>query len=296
MTPTQARAFLAVALNGSFSRAARSLGVSQPTVTNQVRQIESRYGVELFRRGGRGAALTPVGESLLPFVRRTFASFEEATAYLDDVRGARRGELRIGSYGPYDVVKLVARYRARFPEVVLTVDIANSQTLADKLLKYELDVAVLGRIEPMTEFHTLPFRNPPLVVIAPRVAPWTARKSVSVRELQGQTLVCREPGSAARVAHDHLFENAKVPASRIVEFGSREGVVAAVAEGIGIGTIFDEGLIPQDRVVKLRLAGRTITSRVDVVCLAERRSNRLIAAFLAVTEETTRSSSLDRPQ
>ena len=69
MTPTQARAFLAVALKGSFSEAARSLGVSQPTVTHQIKQIERKHEVELFYRSGRGASLTQVGQSLLPFIQ-----------------------------------------------------------------------------------------------------------------------------------------------------------------------------------------------------------------------------------
>src|ERR1700680_662738 len=140
MTPTQARAFLAVALKGSFSEAARSLNVSQPTVTTQVKQIERRDEVELFYRGPRGATLTPVGEALLPFIRRMFGSFEEAGAYLDQIHGVRAGHLRVGSYGPYDVVKVVARYGKRFPAISVAVDFANSQTLAERLINYELDV------------------------------------------------------------------------------------------------------------------------------------------------------------
>lgn len=290
MTPTQARAFLAVALKGSFSEAARSLGVSQPTITNQVREIERRHEVELFHRSGRGAALTPVGEALLPFIRRMFGSFEEAGSYLDEVRGLRRGHLRIGSYGPYDVMKVVARYRQRFPAVTLSVDFANSQILAEKLVDYELDIAVLGRIEQQPEFHTVPFRNPPLVVIAPRTAPWTARRSVSVRDLKDETIIRREPGSAARMAHDRLFAKARIAPARILQFGSREGVVSAVAEGIGVATIFDEGILPQDRVVKLKIAGAAISSRVDVVCLAGRRTDRLIAGFLDAAGQIVRET------
>jgi DNA-binding transcriptional LysR family regulator len=249
MTPSQARAFLAVALRGSFSAAARDLGVTQPTVTTQVQQIERQHGVELFYRGGRGATLTPVGESLLPFIRRMFGSFEEASAYLDEIRGVQRGHLRIGSYGPYDVMRLVAHYGAIFPAISISVDFFNSQNLAEKLIKYELDVAVLGRIKPQPKFHPLPFRDPPLVVIAPRTALWAGRRSVSVRDLEGQSIVCREPGSAARVAHDRLFAKSKVSPGRLIQFASREGVVNAVAEGIGIGTIFDEGILPNERVV-----------------------------------------------
>ena len=289
MTPTQARAFLAVALKGSFSEAARSLRVSQPTVTNQVRQIERRYEVQLFDRRPRGATLTPVGEALLPFIRRMFGSFEEAGAYLDQIHGVRAGHVRVGSYGPYDVVKVVAHYSRRFPAISVSVDFANSQTLAERLINYELDVAFLGRIKSQPEFHRLPFRNPSLVVIAPRIPPWSGRSSVSVKDLKDQTIVRRESGSAARAAHDRLFDKARISPTRTLEFGSREGVVGAVAEGVGVGTIFDEGILPEDRVIKLKIAGPAVVSRVDVVCRADRRSNRLISSFLDVAAEFLRA-------
>ena len=284
MTPSQARAFLAVALKGSFSAAAQNLGVSQPTITNQVKQIERQHGVELFHRGPHGATLTQVGETLLPFIQRMFGSFEEASAYLDEMQGLDRGNLRIGSYGPYDVMRLVARYGALFPGVSLSVDFANSQTLAESLLNYELDVAVLERIRPQPKFHALPFREPALVVIAPKIAPWAMRKSVSLRDLSKQTIVCREPGSAARAAHDRLFARERISPRRLIQLASREGVVNAVAEGIGIGTIFDEGILPGDRVVKLKIAGPIIHSKVEIVCLAERKANRSIASFFAAAQ------------
>jgi LysR family transcriptional regulator, low CO2-responsive transcriptional regulator len=284
MTPTQARAFLAVALKGSFSAAARSLRVSQPTVTSQVRQIERRYQVELFHRRPRGATLTPTGEALLPFIRRMFGSFEEAGAYLEQVHDRLAGHLRIGSYGPYDVVKVAARFGRRYPAISVSVDFANSQTLAERLTNYDLDVAVLGRIKSRPEFHTLPFRNPSLVVIAPRISPWTERETVAVRDLKGETIVRREPGSAARAVHDRLFAKAKIVPPRSLEFGSREGVIGAVAEGVGVATIFDEGIIPPE-VVKLRIAGASDVLRVDIVCLADRRANPLISGFLEVARE-----------
>jgi aminoethylphosphonate catabolism LysR family transcriptional regulator len=290
MTPSQARTFLAVALKGSFSEAAHNLGVSQPTVTTQIKQIERQHKVELFYRSARGAVLTPVGESLLPFIQRMFGSFEEAGSYLDEVRGLHRGHLRIGSYGPYDVMKLVARYSELFPTVTISVDFSNSQSLAEKLINYELDIAVLGRIKQQRKFYTLPFRDPPLVVIAPRIAPWIGRQTVSIAELNKQTIVCREPGSAARAAHDRLLAKGKVVPSRTVQFASREGVVNAVAEGIGIGTIFDEGILPGDRVIKLKIAGPAIHSKVEIVCLADRKTNKLISSFLDTVKATLKTA------
>jgi DNA-binding transcriptional LysR family regulator len=283
MTPTQARAFLAVALKGSFSAAARSLRVSQPTLTSQVRQIERRYQVELFYRRPRGVILTPTGEALLPLIRRMFGSFEEAGAYLEGVHGRRSGQVRIGSYGPYDVIKVVARFSRRFPAISVSVDFANSQTLAERLIDYDLDIGFIGRIKSRPEFYTLPFRNPSLVVIAPRRPPWSGRDSIAIRDLRSETIVRRESGSAARAVHDRLFAKAKI-APRSLEFGSREGVVGAVAEGVGVATIFDEGIIPPD-VVKLKIDGQTDVLRVDIVCLADRRANPLIAGFLDVARD-----------
>jgi LysR family transcriptional regulator, low CO2-responsive transcriptional regulator len=286
MTPTQARAFLAVALKGGFSEAARSLGISQPTVTTQIKQIEKAHAVELFYRSGRGAVLTPTGETLLPHIRRMFGSFEEASTYLDEIQGMRRGHLRLGSYGPYDIVKLVALYTAKFPAVSISVDFFNSQTLTEKLRNCELDVALLGSIKHQPEFHALAFRYPPLVAIAPRVPPWIDRQSISVAELKHQTIVLREPGSTARAAHDTMFAKARVSPDRVIQFATREGVVNAVAEGIGLGTIFDEGILPHDRVVKLKITNKAVHSKVDIVCLADRRGNKLIASFFAVAQET----------
>jgi LysR family transcriptional regulator, low CO2-responsive transcriptional regulator len=288
MTPTQARAFLAVALKGSFSEAARSLGVSQPTVTNQIKQIERKHEVELFYRSGRGASLTEVGQSLLPFIQRMFGSFEEATTFLDDIQGMHRGHIRVGSYGPYDVIKLVARYSSQFPAVAISVDFSNSQSLTEKLLNYELDVAVLGSIKKQAEFHALPFSSPPLVVIAPRVPPWIGRHSVTAAELSKQTIVHREPGSAARAAQDRFFAQAKISPSRTVQCSGRDGIVSAVAAGIGIGTIFDEGILPEDRVIKLKIPGPAIYSKVDIVCLADRKSNKLISSFLKIAQTMLR--------
>jgi DNA-binding transcriptional LysR family regulator len=181
-------------------------------------------------------------------------------------------------------MKLVARYSARFPAVSVFVDFANSQILAEKLISYELDVVVIGRIKSEAKFHALPFRNPPLVAIAPRLAPWIGRSSIKVSDFNGQTIVCREPGSAARAAHDQLLAKSRVSPGRVVQFASREGVVNAVAEGIGIGTIFDEGILPSD-LVKLKIAGAEVHSKVEIVCLADRRKSKLIAGFLSIAEQ-----------
>jgi LysR family transcriptional regulator, low CO2-responsive transcriptional regulator len=288
MTPSQARAFQAVATEGSFTAGARKLGVSQPTVTNQVRQIEGRYGVELFHRTAHGVRMTATGEDLLAIVRRVFGSFDEALAYLQEAQGMRLGRLRVGSYGPYDVIPMIARYRAHYPAIAVTIEFANSRELAQRLLHYDLDVAVLGRETYHPEFQVLPFSTPALVALAPRSAEWDGRKSISAEEFSKHTLICREPGSAARNAFERLLGGTHEPGATLIEIGSREGIVAAVAEGLGLAVLFDEGTLPETRVIKLKIGGSTIVSQIDVVCLKERRATPTLKSFLAIAREMAR--------
>lgn len=285
MTPTQAKAFDAVAVEGSFTKAAKKLGVSQPTITTHVKQLETLCKVELFHRTSRGVKLTPTGVNLHQIVRRMFGCYDEAAGYLDEVAGLRRGHLRVGSYGPYDAMPMLARFRSDYPGITMSAVFANSSVLSRQILDYEIDVAVLGRSDYPDGFHVMPYAEPPLVVIAPADESWRGRKTIDPAELRHHHLLMRENGSAARTAFERILLGAGVAGYSFDEIGSREGVVSAVASGMGIGAVFDEGLLPVDRVTKLTIEGATPISPVDVVCLKERRGNPAIGAFLAIAED-----------
>jgi aminoethylphosphonate catabolism LysR family transcriptional regulator len=284
MTPSQARAFRAVAAEGSFTAAAKALGVSQPTVTNQVRLIEARYKVELFHRGHGGVRLTAVGADLLTHVRRMFDNYDNAVLFLREAQGVRQGHLCIGSYAPYGLIPMMAQFRAQYPGISIKTAFANSRSLVARLQQYDLDVAIMASIDHHSEFHAFRFGSLPLIMIAPRTAQWKHHRSISRDEILKENLVRRESGSSVRAAFDELVGTAPLDADKVIEIESRDGVVNAVAEGLGVAAIFDEGLLPEDRIVKLKIRGIDIRSKVDVVCLAERRANPIIRAFLAIAK------------
>lgn len=288
MTPTQAKAFFAVAVEGSFTKAAKKLGVSQPTITTHVKQLEALCKVELFHRTSRGVTLTPTGANLQQIVRRMFGCFDEASGYLDDVAGMRRGHLRVGSYGPYDAMPMLAQFRVDHPGITMSAVFANSSVLSRQIQDYEIDIAVLSRASYPQTFHIMPFSEPPLVVIASANSDWRGRGRIDPVELQDHHLIMREKGSTARRAFERVLLEAGVAGYSFDEICSREGVVAAVAVGMGLGAIFDEGALREDQVVKLAVDGTTPISPVDVVCLKERRDNPVIDAFLAIAESQKR--------
>ena len=286
MSPTQARTFHAVAIAGSFSGAAKALHVSQPTVTTQIKELEKLYDVKLFLRHARGVTLTPTGLELLAIIRRIDASQKEAVEFLLATQGLQTGHLRIGGYGPHNVIKILAEFRRRYPDAGVSVRFANSTTLQQELLDYDLDVAVFTRMKSAHRFHTLPYRrHTHQVAIVAKHHPWSTRKSVHVKELCEQLVLIREPGSEARRATEEALKLAGTRRERVLQIGSREGVMAAVAEGIGISTIFDEGLIPEQAVSKLPILDARIVANVDVVCLEERKNSRIIAAFFEIAKQ-----------
>lgn len=279
MTPAQARAFHAVAVEGSFTAAAKALHLSQPTLTNQVKQIETRYRVELFHRSSRGVKLTDTGSRLLAIVRRMFGGFDEAIAFLEEVHGLQQGNLRVGSYEPYELSRVLAGYVQRYPGVQVTATFANSPELATRLINYDVDVAILASSEGREELHAAPFRQPRLIAIAERSELWSARTGLRPAEFANHTLIMREAGSAARKAFEQLLLEAGTTRARFLVFDSREGVLSAVAAGLGISAVFDEGMLPMERIVKLPIRGCNIRSDVRLMCLKERRHSAPIRAF-----------------
>ena len=95
------RTFYAVAREGSFTAAAKVLRVSQPTLTSQVRDLETTYGVKLFRRHGRGVEMTETGRTLLSIAHRIISNQQDAVEFLKAVNDLQAGHLKIGAVGPY---------------------------------------------------------------------------------------------------------------------------------------------------------------------------------------------------
>ncbi|MDF1720563.1 MAG: LysR substrate-binding domain-containing protein [Minwuia sp.] len=294
MTPTQARAFHAVAQAGSFTGAARRLNVSQPTITTQVKELERTYGIELFRRSASGAKLTETGSTLFAMVDDWHEKQRECCDFLSGVRALRNGRLTIGTYGPYDAIDLTAAMRESFPGIEVSIMFSNSNSLKDQLASHEIDVAIMSGMNYDASFRCLKFRKRRLVVLMPKDCRWKGREAITLAELAQEPLICRESGSAVRACLEQAASRGGYNVNWSAEIGSREGIVAAVERGLGIGVIFEEGYIPVNSLDVLAIRDLECDATVDVVCLADRASNRIIKSFtdLATREAQARQRSL----
>lgn len=285
MNYAQIRAFQAVATEGSFTKAARLLGVSQPAVTIQVKALEEGFGVTLLDRRGHQVTVTDLGRQLLDITRRVFGLEQEAEELLSAARELRGGYLKVGADGPYFVMGFLAAFIALYPGVRVAVTMGNSQAVLQDLFEFRTDVAVLARIDDDQRLHAIPHTRQPVVVFVPSGHEWANRRSIKLAELESRAMVLREEGSSTRQVFETALAEAGVKPRVVLEIGSREALHEAVAAGLGIGVISKAELGRDPRLRAIRISDARLESREYVVCLNERRNLRTVQAFLKIVGE-----------
>ena len=296
MNHAQMRAFHAVATEGSFTKAARLLGVSQPAITIQVKALEETYGANLLHRSGQRVMLTDLGDDLLVITRRIFDLDQEAEELLSAARELRGGHLRAGADGPYFVMGVLAAFIERYPGVRVTVAMGNSQSVLRDLVDYRTDVAVVARVDDDRRFHAVPYISQPVVVFVPRTHEWGKRRGIRLAELEGQPMILREPGSSTRQILEDALAKAGIAPRVVMEIGSREALHEAVAAGLGIGVVEAAELGTDDRLTTIGITDANLEATEYVVCLKERRNLRTVQAFfdLADAEKASRKPARGR--
>ena len=147
MTLQQLRYFLTAADHGSFSAAAESLLMAQPSLSEQIRKLEAELGVALFTRAGRRLVLTEAGRMLRPHAERTLAAAEEAVESVKEVRTLTGGTVSFGTFGSahhYLLGGLVQDFRRRYPDVRVRVVGQNSAEVADAVRDGVLEAGLVA--------------------------------------------------------------------------------------------------------------------------------------------------------
>ena len=285
MLSAELKAFYMVARLGSITLAAKKLGLSQPTVTTQIRNLESSYGVELFYRGGRRLALSEEGVRLLPMVKALLQQEADIEFFLRN-SGLGQGTLRVAATAPYYILDLVKIFRERLPQVEVSVEIGNSQQVLELLEDYRVDVAASSQLLEDTRLIRRVLGTDPLVLAVHRSHPLASKESVPLAALAGHCLLMREQGSTTRKLTEQMLEEAGVKVGALLEIGSRESIREAVLRNIGISIIARHEVPHNPELRVIGLEGAPVMHEY-LYCLKERRQARLPAAFLGLAQEVS---------
>src|SRR5438067_5653117 len=289
----QLRYFVAVAEERHFTKAARGLRVAQPSVSRAIRVLEEELGTPLFHRMTGNVALTPAGETLLPWARRVLADVDGATGEVRELADLRRGRLAVGATPSLTITLLppaLAKFHSAFPGIHLVLHEAGSRDLVAELEQGALDVALV--IMPVRHgneaLETAPLLREELVVAVPHDHALASRKTVAIADLRGVPLVMFRDGYDLRAATVAACRRAGFEPVFALEGGEMDGVLRFAAAGIGVAVVPSLVIDPAGPLRAIRLA-EPLTRTIGFANRRDRRLSRAGREFVETVRALVRA-------
>ena len=286
VTLRQLRTFKTVADLTSFSLAAQRLKLSQPSVSYQVKELEETLGLPLLDRLGKRVELTEGGTVLYAYARRMLDVLDEATIAIEELRGIKRGTLRVGAsttVGIYLLPAALGGFKKLHPGLVISLEIGTRERVQEQVLRNELDLAVVGPALKDPELAIIPFLSDELVVVAPEGHALAGKRGLTLKDLAGEPFVMREATSGSRWSLEKEARKAGAKLKVAMELGSNGAIKHAVESGLGLAVIsryataleFSSG-----RLVELNVRGFPIRRDWHIVHLRGRKLPAPVTAFI----------------
>ena len=286
VTLRQLRTFKTVADLTSFSLAAQRLKLSQPSVSYQVKELEETLGLPLLDRLGKRVQLTEAGTVLYGYARRMLDVLDEATIAIEEMRGIKRGSLRVGAsttVGIYLLPAALGAFKKLHPGLVISLEIGTRARVQEQVLRNELDLAVVGPALKDPELAIIPFLSDELVVVAPAGHPLAEERGLTLKDLAGQPFIMREASSGSRWSLEKAARKSGAKLSVAMELGSNGAIKHAVESGLGLAVIsrYATALeFASGRLVELNVRGFPIQRDWHIVHLRRRKLPAPVTAFI----------------
>jgi DNA-binding transcriptional LysR family regulator len=265
----QLEIFLATAHYENVTRAAASLSMSQSAASGSLRDLESQFEVKLFDRIGKRLQLSELGTQLRPQAERLLeqaVDFEQALAGKEVM-----GRLRIGAtltIGNYLAVGMIAEFRRRYPNAEVALTVANTETIAEQVRNFEIDLGLIEGELQLPELETIHWRGDELQVFAAPGHPLADCGPLSDRSLLSLPWIVREPGSGTRQTFDRAMHGILTDLDITMELQHTEAIKRAVEAGLGIGCLSKISLVEafaRGSLVPLDVSGRDFSRQFNII-------------------------------
>ena len=259
-TLRQLEVFLATAGHNNISRAAEQLHLSQSAASNALKELEQHYDVQLFDRIGKRLQLNEQGQLLRPKAEALLAQAQELEAGL--LAHTEAGQLQVGAtltIGNYLAVGIMADYMQRYPQADVQLQVANTETIAERVLNFELDIGLIEGELNHPELDVIPWQDDELVVFCAPDHPLAGNRRLRDKQLLSASWVLREQGSGTRQTFDRAMHGLLPELDIALELQHTEAIKRAVQSGLGVGCLSRVALadaFARGSLVPLPVAGR----------------------------------------
>ena len=240
MELNQLRYFLTVARTGSFVKAAEESGVAQPSLSQQIKKLESDLGAPLFDRLGRGVKLTRYGEALLPAAQEIVRKTLETEKLLSSLQRDDQGKLVIGvipTILPYSMSKPLAAFRDTHQNIEVDIQEATTEKLLDGLRAGQIDIAIVALPIKRPEIVCSELFREPLLVAVPTGHYLANGKALSVPQLISERMLLMREGHCLRDDVLTVCSRSKVQFQQVFESDHLASIFALVASGFGVSIV-----------------------------------------------------------
>jgi DNA-binding transcriptional LysR family regulator len=289
----QLKAFLAIAEAKTFTAGARRVNVTQAAISMQIRQLEDEVGLQLFTRTPRRVILTEAGEYLLERARKILREHDTALEEIAELGGVEHGRLRIGSasaeFATQQLPHILQGLREKFPNSELAVSAGTSQTLVDKIMHGEIDIAFVSLPVENSSITTDLLFSDEIVAIAHPSHPNANERFISAAALAGEKLILGERGGNTRRMIDDFFNAANVRPNITMELSRQEAINQMVENNLGVGTagaktIADE--IREGRLTSWMIEGAEINWELGLARLRGGYFSPIAKEFVGLCKES----------
>ena len=288
-TLRQLEIFLSTAHFGNLSRAADSLAMSQSAASGALKELEGQFNVKLFDRAGKRLQLNDFGRALQPRAEELLERARELESALG--RHHEVGPIRVGatlSIGNYLAIPLIERYKEEHPESQVSLEVANTVTIADRVKHFDLDIGLIEGEINNPDLDINPWQDDELVVFCSPQHPYAKRRQLNDQHLCEANWILREQGSGTRQTFDRAMHDL-VPSLTIgLELQHTEAIKRAVERGMGLGCLSKVTLadaFARKALVPLKVHGRDFKRQFYIVLHKQKYRSAAVEFWLALCRQ-----------
>lgn len=226
--------FSRVVQDGSFSRAATNLYMTQSAVSQHIQDLEASLGNRLFERGRRGVSLTTAGERLSEYTERILRLVADAEAAVTNVANLSEGQVKIGATPGINVYWLpewIQSFRMAYPRLSVSMQTGITSHIVDGVLGNQLSIGfVEGELDGLqaTHLERLDLQDVEHCIVVAQNNEWWASKTIDVADMAGRSFIMRQQSSQTRIWLDALLKQREVSLNVVAEFDNPESIKHAV--------------------------------------------------------------------
>lgn len=285
MTLRHLKIFATVCKENSVSLAAKKLYISQPAVSNTIKELENYYGTPLFDRISKKIYLTETGKLVYKYAIHITSLFNELEETVKN-KNSEFGSIKIGSsitIGTHLIPEYIQKFTKQYPQVKPYVTIDSSDVIENMILNNELDLGLIEGFVHSGDIISHKFIHDKLIVICSPKNPLLHKESLKITDLSEQNFLMREKNSGTRELAESILSLNGLSLHPLWESSSTEAIINGVAKDIGISILplqLTEEYLKQQKVVQLHITNVNFDRKYHIIYHKNKYLSPAVSAFI----------------